>query len=156
MPDGEAALAAKVAVLETQLKKALQELQAAQARQADLPPQAWPPPDSPVRVDTVRVVQGPRDVTLYYTKNPLKTIHPNFILYSAPILPYTRLGYATHHCFLGFINPCVLPAPDTKTPQAFYSSSKRNTNNLILLLVLHPKCLQRYYATLLQILQYHF
>lgn len=62
VPDGEAALAAKVAVLETQLKKALQELQAAQARQADLQPQAWPPPDSPVRVDTVRVVQGPRDV----------------------------------------------------------------------------------------------
>ena len=89
-------------------------------------------------------------------KNSQKTIHPNFLLYSAPILPYTRLGYATHHCFLGFINPCVLPAPDTKTPQAFYSSSKRNTNNLILLLVLHPKCLQRYYATLLQILQYHF
>ncbi|XP_065730535.1 KN motif and ankyrin repeat domain-containing protein 2 isoform X1 [Phocoena phocoena] len=62
MPDGEAALAAKVAVLETQLKKALQELQAAQARQADLQPQAWPPPDSPVRVDTVRVVEGPREV----------------------------------------------------------------------------------------------
>lgn len=62
MPDGEAALAAKVAVLETQLKKALQELQAAQARQADLQPQAWPPPDSPVRVDTVRVVEGPRGV----------------------------------------------------------------------------------------------
>ncbi|XP_069334670.1 KN motif and ankyrin repeat domain-containing protein 2 isoform X1 [Eulemur rufifrons] len=62
MPDGEAALAAKVAVLETQLKKALQELQAAQARQADPPPQAWPPPDSPVRVDTVRVVEGPREV----------------------------------------------------------------------------------------------
>ncbi|XP_006898849.1 PREDICTED: KN motif and ankyrin repeat domain-containing protein 2 isoform X2 [Elephantulus edwardii] len=53
MPDGEAALAAKVAVLETQLKKALQELQAAQARQA---------PDSPVRADTVRVVEGPREV----------------------------------------------------------------------------------------------
>ncbi|XP_030735626.1 KN motif and ankyrin repeat domain-containing protein 2 isoform X1 [Globicephala melas] len=62
MPDGEAALAAKVAVLETQLKKALQELQAAQARQADLQPQTWPPPDSPVRVDTVRVVEGPREV----------------------------------------------------------------------------------------------
>ncbi|XP_057566189.1 KN motif and ankyrin repeat domain-containing protein 2 isoform X2 [Hippopotamus amphibius kiboko] len=62
VPDGEAALAAKVAVLETQLKKALQELQAAQARQADLQPQAWPPPDSPVRVDTVRVVEGPREV----------------------------------------------------------------------------------------------
>ncbi|XP_070481579.1 KN motif and ankyrin repeat domain-containing protein 2 [Equus przewalskii] len=62
MPDGEAALAAKVAVLETQLKKALQELQAAQARQAEPPPQAWPPPDSPVRVDTVRVVEGPREV----------------------------------------------------------------------------------------------
>uniref|UniRef100_A0A2R9C0T4 KN motif and ankyrin repeat domain-containing protein 2 n=1 Tax=Pan paniscus TaxID=9597 RepID=A0A2R9C0T4_PANPA len=62
MPDGEAALAAKVAVLETQLKKALQELQAAQARQADPQPQAWPPPDSPVRVDTVRVVEGPREV----------------------------------------------------------------------------------------------
>ncbi|KAM9687924.1 KN motif and ankyrin repeat domain-containing protein 2 isoform 1-T2 [Trichechus inunguis] len=53
MPDGEAALAAKVAVLETQLKKALQELQAAQVR---------PPPDSPVRADTVRVVEGPREV----------------------------------------------------------------------------------------------
>uniref|UniRef100_G3TNP8 KN motif and ankyrin repeat domain-containing protein 2 n=1 Tax=Loxodonta africana TaxID=9785 RepID=G3TNP8_LOXAF len=53
MPDGEAALAAKVAVLETQLKKALQELQAAQAR---------PQPDSPVRADTVRVVEGPREV----------------------------------------------------------------------------------------------
>ncbi|KAG8523221.1 KN motif and ankyrin repeat domain-containing protein 2, partial [Galemys pyrenaicus] len=62
MPDGEAALAAKVAVLETQLKKALQELQAAQARQASLQPQAWPPPDGPVRVDTVRVVEGPREV----------------------------------------------------------------------------------------------
>ncbi|XP_055092612.1 KN motif and ankyrin repeat domain-containing protein 2 isoform X2 [Symphalangus syndactylus] len=62
MPDGEAALAAKVAVLETQLKKALQELQAAQARQADPQPQAWPPPDSPIRVDTVRVVEGPREV----------------------------------------------------------------------------------------------
>uniref|UniRef100_A0A2I3H8N3 KN motif and ankyrin repeat domains 2 n=1 Tax=Nomascus leucogenys TaxID=61853 RepID=A0A2I3H8N3_NOMLE len=62
MPDGEAALAAKVAVLETQLKKALQELQAAQARQDDPQPQAWPPPDSPVRVDTVRVVEGPREV----------------------------------------------------------------------------------------------
>ncbi|XP_023379169.1 KN motif and ankyrin repeat domain-containing protein 2 [Pteropus vampyrus] len=62
MPDGEAALAAKVAVLETQLKKALQELQAAQARQADPQPQAWPPPDSPVRVDTIRVVEGPREV----------------------------------------------------------------------------------------------
>ncbi|XP_020037025.2 KN motif and ankyrin repeat domain-containing protein 2 isoform X1 [Castor canadensis] len=62
MPDGEAALAAKVAVLETQLKKALQELQAAQAQQAEPQPQAWPPPDSPVRVDTVRVVEGPREV----------------------------------------------------------------------------------------------
>lgn len=62
MPDEEAALAAKVAVLETQLKKALQELQAAQARQADPQPQAWPPPDSPVRVDTIRVVEGPREV----------------------------------------------------------------------------------------------
>ncbi|XP_045445195.1 KN motif and ankyrin repeat domain-containing protein 2 isoform X1 [Pipistrellus kuhlii] len=68
VPDGEAALAAKVAVLETQLKKALQELQAAQARQAGPQPQAqpqaqaWPPPDSPVRVDTVRVVEGPREV----------------------------------------------------------------------------------------------
>nr|XP_019600468.1 PREDICTED: KN motif and ankyrin repeat domain-containing protein 2 isoform X2 [Rhinolophus sinicus] len=62
IPDGEAALAAKVAVLETQLKKALQELQAAQARQADPQPQAWPSPDSPVRVDTVRVVEGPREV----------------------------------------------------------------------------------------------
>uniref|UniRef100_A0A8C7A7P4 KN motif and ankyrin repeat domain-containing protein 2 n=1 Tax=Neovison vison TaxID=452646 RepID=A0A8C7A7P4_NEOVI len=60
VPDGEAALAAKVAVLETQLKKALQELQAAQARQAD--PQARPPPDSPIRVDTVRVIEGPREV----------------------------------------------------------------------------------------------
>ncbi|XP_042638587.1 KN motif and ankyrin repeat domain-containing protein 2 [Orycteropus afer afer] len=55
MPDGEAALAAKVAVLETQLKKALQELQAAQAR----PPLVS---DSPVRADTVRVVEGPREV----------------------------------------------------------------------------------------------
>ncbi|CAK6445498.1 unnamed protein product [Pipistrellus nathusii] len=64
VPDGEVALAAKVAVLETQLKKALQELQAAQARQAGPQPQAqaWPPPDSPVRVDTVRVVEGPREV----------------------------------------------------------------------------------------------
>nr|KAF6480491.1 KN motif and ankyrin repeat domains 2 [Molossus molossus] len=66
VPDGEVALAAKVAVLETQLKKALQELQASQARQAgshpDPQPQAWPPPDSPVRVDTVRVVEGPREV----------------------------------------------------------------------------------------------
>uniref|UniRef100_A0A8C0LNZ5 KN motif and ankyrin repeat domain-containing protein 2 n=1 Tax=Canis lupus dingo TaxID=286419 RepID=A0A8C0LNZ5_CANLU len=68
VPDGEAALAAKVAVLETQLKKALQELQAAQARQADPQPQPQPqpqprpPPDSPIRVDTVRVVEGPREV----------------------------------------------------------------------------------------------
>ncbi|XP_036859368.2 KN motif and ankyrin repeat domain-containing protein 2 isoform X2 [Manis javanica] len=62
MPDGEAALAAKVAVLETQLKKALRELQAAQAQQADAQPQAWPPLDSPVRADTVRVVEGPREV----------------------------------------------------------------------------------------------
>lgn len=70
LPDGEAALAAKVAVLETQLKKALQELQAAQARQAGPQPeprpqaqaQARPPPDGPVRVDTVRVVEGPREV----------------------------------------------------------------------------------------------
>ncbi|XP_004689070.1 PREDICTED: KN motif and ankyrin repeat domain-containing protein 2 isoform X2 [Condylura cristata] len=62
MPDGEAALAAKVAVLETQLKKALQELQAAQARQASLQPQAWPPPDGPIRVDTLRVVEGLREV----------------------------------------------------------------------------------------------
>nr|XP_012291140.1 KN motif and ankyrin repeat domain-containing protein 2 [Aotus nancymaae] len=62
VPDGEAALAAKVAVLETQLKKARQELQAAQARQAHPQPQAWPPPDSPVRADTVRVVEGPREV----------------------------------------------------------------------------------------------
>ncbi|XP_036987275.2 KN motif and ankyrin repeat domain-containing protein 2 [Artibeus jamaicensis] len=70
VPDGEVALAAKVAVLETQLKKALQELQAAQARQAGPQlgpqphpqPQAWPPTDSPVRVDTVRVVEGPREV----------------------------------------------------------------------------------------------
>ncbi|XP_005405701.1 PREDICTED: KN motif and ankyrin repeat domain-containing protein 2 isoform X1 [Chinchilla lanigera] len=53
LPDGEAALAAKVAVLETQLKKALQDLQVAQAR---------PPLDTPVRVDTVRVVDGPREV----------------------------------------------------------------------------------------------
>lgn len=60
VPDGEAALTAKIAVLETQLKKALQELQAAQAQQAE--PQAWPPPDSPIRVDTVRVVEGPREV----------------------------------------------------------------------------------------------
>ncbi|EHB12948.1 KN motif and ankyrin repeat domain-containing protein 2 [Heterocephalus glaber] len=62
LPDGEAALAAKVAVLETQLKKALQDLQAAQARQAEPQPQAWPPPDTPVRVDTIRVVEGPREV----------------------------------------------------------------------------------------------
>ncbi|XP_053439237.1 KN motif and ankyrin repeat domain-containing protein 2 isoform X2 [Nycticebus coucang] len=62
IPDGEAALAAKVAILEIQLKKALQELQAAQARQADPQPQAWPLPDCPVRVDTVRVVEGPREV----------------------------------------------------------------------------------------------
>lgn len=60
IPDGEAALVAKVAVLETQLKKALQELQAAQTQQVD--PQAWPPPDTQVRVDTVRVVEGPREV----------------------------------------------------------------------------------------------
>ncbi|XP_046292697.1 KN motif and ankyrin repeat domain-containing protein 2 isoform X2 [Marmota monax] len=62
VPDGEAALNAKIAVLETQLKKALQELQAAQASQAEPQPQAWPPPDSPIRVDTVRVVEGPREV----------------------------------------------------------------------------------------------
>ncbi|XP_048198187.1 KN motif and ankyrin repeat domain-containing protein 2 isoform X2 [Perognathus longimembris pacificus] len=55
LPDGEAALAAKVAVLETQLHRALQELRAAQARQ----PRA---PGSPGRVDTVRVVHGPREV----------------------------------------------------------------------------------------------
>ncbi|XP_004595809.2 KN motif and ankyrin repeat domain-containing protein 2 isoform X1 [Ochotona princeps] len=63
VPDGEAALAAKVAVLETQLKKALQELQAAQARQVQ-PPHAWPPPpsDSPIRVHTARVVEGLREV----------------------------------------------------------------------------------------------
>lgn len=62
IPDGEAALVAKVAVLETQLKKALQELQAAQTQQADIQPQAWPPPDTQVPVDTVRVVEGPREV----------------------------------------------------------------------------------------------
>jgi hypothetical protein len=62
IPDGEAALVAKVAVLETQLKKALQELRAAQTQQVDLQPQAWPPPDTQVRVDTVRVVEGPREV----------------------------------------------------------------------------------------------
>lgn len=64
VPDGEAALAAQVAVLETQLKKTLRELQAAQARQADPQPQPRPrpPPDSPIRVDTVRVVEGPREV----------------------------------------------------------------------------------------------
>lgn len=53
LPDGEAALAAKVAVLETQLQKALRELQAAQARVR---------PDGPVPADTVRVVEGPREV----------------------------------------------------------------------------------------------
>ncbi|XP_006875191.1 PREDICTED: KN motif and ankyrin repeat domain-containing protein 2 isoform X2 [Chrysochloris asiatica] len=53
MADGEAALAAKIAVLETQLKKALQELQGAQAR---------PRPDSPIRADSLRVVEGPREV----------------------------------------------------------------------------------------------
>ncbi|XP_051052775.1 KN motif and ankyrin repeat domain-containing protein 2 [Phodopus roborovskii] len=58
IPDGEAALVAKVAVLETQLKKALQELRAAQTQQAEL----QPPPDTQVRVDTVRVVEGPREV----------------------------------------------------------------------------------------------
>lgn len=62
IPDGEAALVAKVAVLETQLKKALQELRAAQTQQVDRQPQAWPPPDTQVRVDTVRVVEGPREV----------------------------------------------------------------------------------------------
>lgn len=62
LPDGEAALAAKVAVLETQLKKALLDLRAAQARQAEPQRQAWPPPDTVVRVDTVRVVEGPREV----------------------------------------------------------------------------------------------
>lgn len=62
IPDGEAALVAKVAVLETQLKKALQELRAAQTQQVDLQPQVWPPPDTQVRVDTVRVVEGPREV----------------------------------------------------------------------------------------------
>lgn len=62
IPDGEAALVAKVAVLETQLKKALQELRATQTQQANLQPQAWPPPDTQVRVDTVRVVEGPREV----------------------------------------------------------------------------------------------
>ncbi|KAM5238042.1 KN motif and ankyrin repeat domain-containing protein 2 [Ctenodactylus gundi] len=67
LPDGEAALAAKVAVLETQLKKALQELQTAQARQAEPQPRAWPPTDTPIRVDTirvdtVRVVEAPREV----------------------------------------------------------------------------------------------
>uniref|UniRef100_A0A8C5XBP1 KN motif and ankyrin repeat domain-containing protein 2 n=1 Tax=Microcebus murinus TaxID=30608 RepID=A0A8C5XBP1_MICMU len=49
VPDGEAALAAKVAVLETQLQKALQELRAAQAR--GRPRAAWPPPDGPREVE---------------------------------------------------------------------------------------------------------
>lgn len=62
IPDGRAALVAKVAVLETQLKKALQELQMAQNIQADPQTQAWPPPDTQVPVDTMRVVQGPREV----------------------------------------------------------------------------------------------
>ncbi|XP_071068851.1 KN motif and ankyrin repeat domain-containing protein 2 isoform X3 [Dasypus novemcinctus] len=53
LPDGEAALAAKVAVLETQLQKALRELRAARARPGD---------GGAVRVDTVRVVAGPREV----------------------------------------------------------------------------------------------
>ncbi|XP_069858334.1 KN motif and ankyrin repeat domain-containing protein 2 isoform X2 [Dipodomys merriami] len=55
VPDAEAALAAQVAALETQLHQALQELQAAQA----CPPR---PPNSPGRVDTLRVVQGPGEV----------------------------------------------------------------------------------------------
>lgn len=62
LPDGEAALAAKVAVLETQLQKALRELQAAQARQPEPQPQARPTPDSPIRADTMRVVEGPKEV----------------------------------------------------------------------------------------------
>lgn len=62
IPDGEAALVAKVAVLETQLKKALQDLRAAQTQQVNLQSQAWPPPDTQIRVDTVRVVEGPREV----------------------------------------------------------------------------------------------
>ncbi|XP_043831451.1 KN motif and ankyrin repeat domain-containing protein 2 isoform X2 [Dromiciops gliroides] len=95
-PEGQAALTAKIAVLETQLKKALQELQAAQGHQSvpastpapaptpaswspsgviqkgpELPEavgapsshyapsdsRIWPPPDGPIRVDTVKVVQ---------------------------------------------------------------------------------------------------
>lgn len=52
-------------------------------------------------------------------KNSLKTIHPNFLLYSAPILPYTRFGSATHLLLFGFLNPCVLSAPDARAPQAF-------------------------------------
>ncbi|XP_072458414.1 KN motif and ankyrin repeat domain-containing protein 2 isoform X2 [Notamacropus eugenii] len=95
-PEGQAALTAKIAVLETQLKKALQELQVAQGQQpvpasapalaptpasvnpsgviqegpefpeamgtlsGQYPPrdsQIWPPPDGPIRVDTVKVVQ---------------------------------------------------------------------------------------------------
>ncbi|XP_020850858.1 KN motif and ankyrin repeat domain-containing protein 2 isoform X2 [Phascolarctos cinereus] len=95
-PEGQAALTAKIAALETQLKKALQELQAAQGLQpvpasapalaptcasvspsgviqegpelpeamgapsGQYPPgdsRIWPPPDGPIRVDTVKVVQ---------------------------------------------------------------------------------------------------
>ncbi|XP_044526163.1 KN motif and ankyrin repeat domain-containing protein 2 isoform X2 [Gracilinanus agilis] len=96
-PEGQAALTAKIAVLETQLKKALQELQVAQSQQQPAPAAApahgptsvptspsgviqegsvlpevmgapsgryspgdsriWPPPDGPIRVDTVKVVQ---------------------------------------------------------------------------------------------------
>ncbi|XP_074059544.1 dedicator of cytokinesis protein 6 isoform X8 [Macrotis lagotis] len=96
VPEGQAALNAKIAVLETQLKKVLQELQVAQGQQPILtsapafppttasvrpsgviqqgpelpeaegapsgqyPPsdsRIWPPPDGPIRVDTVKVVQ---------------------------------------------------------------------------------------------------
>ncbi|XP_051827522.1 KN motif and ankyrin repeat domain-containing protein 2 isoform X1 [Antechinus flavipes] len=86
-PEGQAALNAKIAVLETQLKKALHELQLAQGQQASAPnltpapgltqegpelpegtgapsgqyppsdSRTWPPPDGPIRVDTVKVVQ---------------------------------------------------------------------------------------------------
>ncbi|XP_068939135.1 KN motif and ankyrin repeat domain-containing protein 2 isoform X1 [Petaurus breviceps papuanus] len=95
-PEGQAALTAKITVLETQLKKALQELQAAQGQRSvsasapalaptpasvslsgviqegselpeamgapssQYPPsdsRIWPPPDGPIRVDTVKVVQ---------------------------------------------------------------------------------------------------
>uniref|UniRef100_A0A8C8RX04 KN motif and ankyrin repeat domain-containing protein 2 n=1 Tax=Pelusios castaneus TaxID=367368 RepID=A0A8C8RX04_9SAUR len=61
------ALAARVAVLETQLQRALRELQAAQRKLAQRgaeeggQPRAWGQPDGPVQADTVKVIQVQRE-----------------------------------------------------------------------------------------------